>query len=193
MNTYRLHTLETAPAGSSPVLEAAGKGLGFIPNLYAHLAESPAALNAYTQLGSLLEKGAFTPVEQQVILLAASTENRCGYCVAAHSFIARNMAKAAPGVITALREGLALPDPKLDALASFARAVVRQRGWVAGSAELESFHAAGYTQRHALEIVLGVAMKTLSNYASHLIDIPLDAAFEGEVWSLPDEHACCAH
>lgn len=191
MSNFPLHTLNTAPAGSIPILDAANKGLGFIPNLYAHLASSPATLEAYKTLGALLEKGAFNPVEQQIILLAVSFENRCGYCMAAHSFIARNMVKADASIITALRGGQPLPDAKLNALANFARAVVRERGWVAGSKELKAFFAAGYTAQHALEVVLGTAMKTISNYTNHLTDTPLDAAFAAEKWELPDDYACC--
>ncbi len=191
MSTFKLYTLASAPAGSLPILEAANKGLGFIPNLYAHLAESPVTLEAYKQLGALLEKSAFTPVEQQTILLAVSVENRCAYCVAAHSFIARNMVKADAAIISALRTGGSLPDTKLNALATFTRAVVRERGWVADSQELKNFFAAGYTKQHALEVILGVAMKTLSNYANHLTNTPVDAAFANEAWEAPDDYACC--
>ncbi|MCK9199869.1 MAG: carboxymuconolactone decarboxylase family protein [Gallionella sp.] len=191
MNTFQLHTLESAPAGSRPILEAANKGLGFIPNLYAHLAEAPAALEAYKQLGALLEKSALTPEEQQVVLIAVSIENRCEYCVAAHSFLARNLVKVDGARIDALRGNNDLPDTKLDALAAFARAVVRERGWVQGSQELKDLFAAGYTPQNALEVVLGVSMKTLSNYANHLTDTPLDAAFTNEAWQAPDEYACC--
>ncbi|GAB1234916.1 carboxymuconolactone decarboxylase family protein [Ferrigenium sp. UT5] len=191
MSTFTLHTLDTAPAGSLPILDAAQKGLGFIPNLYAHLAESPATLQAYKQLGALLEQSAFTPQEQQIILLAVSQYNRCTYCVAAHSFIARNMAKVEDATIAALRSGGALPDGKQNALADFVRAVVRERGWVADSPELKAFFAAGYTRQQALEVVLGVAMKTISNYTNHLTDTPLDAAFANEAWQAPDDYACC--
>jgi uncharacterized peroxidase-related enzyme len=193
MNKFKLHTIDSAPAGSASILDAANKGLGFVPNLYAHLAESPAALQAYKQLGSLLEQSAFTPQEQQAILIAVSVENGCEYCVAAHSFIARNMVKVANETISALRNKQPLPNPKLNALVSFATAVVRERGWVANSQALKEFFAAGYTQQHALEVVLGVAMKTLSNYANHLTDTPLDAAFAGEAWKIPNDSACCKH
>lgn len=189
MSTFKLHTLASAPAGSLPTLEAANKGLGFIPNLYAHLAESPVTLQAYKQLGALLEQSAFTPEEQQVILLAVSVENRCTYCVAAHSFIARNMVKAGADTITSLRSGGALQNAKLNVLATFTRAVVRERGWVADSQELKNFFGAGYTKQHALEVILGVAMKTVSNYANHLTDTPVDAAFANEAWEAPDDYA----
>lgn len=182
MSTFKLHTAESAPAGSFAILDAAQKGLGFIPNLYAHLAESPAALNAYKQLGTLLEQSGLSPQEQQVVLIAVSAENRCEYCVAAHSFLARNMIKVPAEVIAALRDGRPLSDPKLNALYQFTKAVVRERGWIAQSRELIDFFAAGYTPQHALDVVLGVSMKTLSNYANHLTDTPLDAAFAGEAW-----------
>lgn len=191
MNTYKLHTLETAPAGALPILEAANKGLGFIPNLYAHLAEAPNALNANKQLGALFEQSTLTPEEQQVVLISVSIENRCEYCVAAHSFIARNMVKVDSKRVDALRSGACLQDAKLNALAAFTRTVVRERGWVNGGQELIDFFAAGYTPQNALEVLLGVSMKTLSNYASHLTNTPLDAALTAEAWQAPDEYACC--
>jgi AhpD family alkylhydroperoxidase len=191
MNTFKLHTISSAPAGSAPILDDANKGLGFIPNLYAHLAESPAALQAYKQIGALVEQSTFTPQEQQVILIAVSVENRCTYCVAAHTFIARNMAKVDADSISALRSSGTLPDEKLNALAAFTRAVVRERGWVSDSSELKKFFAVGYTKQHALEVILGVAMKTLSNYTNHLTDTPVDEAFATEAWKEPDDYACC--
>lgn len=191
MNTFKLHDLASAPVGALPILEAANKGLGFIPNLYAHLAEAPNALSAYKQLGALLEQSALTPEEQQIVLISASIENRCEYCVAAHSFLARNLVKVDGARVDALRAQSCLQDQKLNALVAFTRAVVRERGWVVGSQELKDFFAAGYTQQNALEVLLGVAMKTLSNYTNHLTDTPLDAAFANEAWQAPDEYACC--
>ena len=182
MSTFKLHTLDSAPAGSLPILDTANKALGFIPNLYAHLASSPAALQGYKQLGALLEQSGLTQEEQQAVLLTASVENGCEYCVAAHSFLARNMAKVSSDKISALRGGKPTGDAKLNALVAFTQAVVRERGWVAGSQELNSFFAAGYTPQHALDVILGVAMKTLSNYTNHLTNTPLDAAFAGEAW-----------
>ena len=191
MSTFKLHTLDTAPTAALPILEAAQKGLGFIPNLYAHLAEAPNALSAYKQLGALLEQSALTQEEQQIVLISVSIENRCEYCVAAHSFIARNMVKVDGARVDALRGQSCLQDAKLNALVAFTRAVVRERGQVVGGQELIDFFAAGYTQQNALEVLLGVAMKTLSNYTNHLTDTPLDAAFAGEAWQASDEHAFC--
>lgn len=193
MSLFKLHDLTSAPAAALPILDAAKKGLGFVPNLYAQLSEAPTALEAYRNLGAAFDKTSLTPAEQQIVLIAVSVQNACTYCVAAHSFLARNMVKVPGDILTALRSRQPLPDKKLNALVKFAQAVVRERGWVAGSQELQDFFAAGYTPQNALEVVLGVTMKTLSNYANHLIDIPLDAAFAGEKWTLPSNFAAVSN
>lgn len=190
MYTFKLHTLTSAPTASLPILEAAKKGLGFIPNLYAHLAEAPNALNAYKQLGALLEQSTLSHEEQQIVLISTSIENRCEYCVAAHSFIARNLVKVDGQRIDALRGQSCLQDQKLNALVVFTRAVVRERGWVGGGQALKDFYAAGYTQQNALEVILGVTMKMLSNYTNHLTQTPLDAAFASESWQASDQDSC---
>ncbi len=181
MATFTLHTAASAPEGARPLLEQASKTLGFVPNLYAGLAESPAALKAYFDLSAALAKTQLTPVEQQVVLLVTSAENGCTYCVAAHSAIARNMVKVDAAVLEALRRQGPLPDPKLDALARFTRQMVQQRGWLDDSA-VQAFLDAGYSRAHVLDVLVGVSMKTLSNYANHLLHTPLDDSFTAEHW-----------
>jgi uncharacterized peroxidase-related enzyme len=184
MSKFNTHSIQTAPAAARPLLEGARGKYGFVPNLLGGFAESPPVLQAYLDLGGLFDQTALTPVERQVVLIAASAENHCTYCVAAHSTIARRMVKADGAVVEALRELKPLPDQKLQALAVFTRAVVEQRGRVAGQA-LDNFIAAGYTPAQVLDVVLGVAMKTLSNYANHIMGTPLDAAFQAEAWDQP--------
>lgn len=185
MTQFNIHSIQSAPAAAQPLLEGSLQKYGFVPNLHGGLAEAPATLHAYIDLTALFDKTSLNPVERQVVLLAASAENHCNYCVAAHSMIAKRMVKADAAIVDALRKLEPLPNPKLEALASFTRAVVKQRGEVAGKA-LDEFLAAGYNQAQVLEVVLGVAMKTLSNYTNHLIGTPLDAAFESEAWDEPE-------
>lgn len=183
---------QQAPAAAQPLLTASQQKYGFVPNLLTGLANSPAVLQAYLHLGDIVNKTSLTPVEQQVVLLAASVENHCTYCVAAHSLIAKRMVKADVAIVDALRQQQTLPDKKLDALANFTRAVVKQRGRVTGIA-FDNFIAAGYTKAQVLEVILGVTMKTLSNYANHIMDTPLDAAFQSEAWDVPVQcHKQCA-
>jgi AhpD family alkylhydroperoxidase len=188
MTTFEVHTIESAPEQSKPVLAEAKKNFGSIPNLFGVFAESPAILEAYANLGSILEKSTlFDPTELQVVLLTTSFENDCDYCMAAHSAIA-SMQKVAPDLIQSLRNGAPIQEPKLEALRMFTRAVVQEGGFVP-EAELESFFAAGYTKRHVLEVILGVGFKTLSNFANHIAATPLDASFQRFAWSRPETAA----
>ena len=179
MNTI-LQTTATAPAASRPLLEGAEKAFGFVPNLLANLANAPAALEGYLSLSKIYGKTSLSATEQQVVSLAASVDNGCDYCVAAHTTIGQGQ-KIEASVLEALRNDQPLADGKLEALRRFAKAVVRERGWVS-EADQAAFLAAGYTAAQALEVVLGVSMKTLSNYTNHLTGTPLDAAFQGNAW-----------
>ena len=143
MTTFPIHTIESAPEASKPLLEKAQKQIGFIPNLLGALAEAPAALETYQALGPLFEKASFSPTETEVITLSVSVTNGCDYCLAAHSTIA-NMKKVPAGVIEAARVGATLNDPKLEALAQLTRNVVETRGWPEEEL-LAEFHAQGYT------------------------------------------------
>lgn len=81
-----------------------------------------------------------------------------------------------------IRPGRRPPDARLESLATFTRLVVRERGWVAGEVT-ERFLAAGYTRQQALEVVLGVTMKTLSNYANHLTGTTVNPELASEAWT----------
>lgn len=183
MSDYLFHTPETAPEAARPILAAAQQKLGFVPNLYAGLANAPAALEAYIALSGYFDNTSLSPLERQVVLLAVSVENACEFCVAAHSMIAKKMVGVPEEVVSALRAGQLPSDHKIAALAAFTLAIVRERGWVADHPAFAQFIAAGYTKEQALEVVLGVTQKILSNYANHLLKTPLNPAFESERWS----------
>ena len=181
MTSFTVHTMETAPTGSRPMLEAFKKAFGFVPNLYAVFAESPAALQGALAIGEAFSKSTLSPVEQQLVALAVSEANDCQFCMAAHSTIAKHMAKADPALVAAAREREPLPDTKLDALVSFTRKLVEQRGFVA-EADLAVFLKAGYTRAQVIEVLLGVGMKTFNNYVDHIARVPLNDQFKAEAW-----------
>lgn len=183
MAEFTLHDTTTAPAEARERLEKAQKAMGFIPNLFANMAEAPASLEAYQTLDGIFAKTSLSPVEREVVLLATSVENRCHFCVAAHSGRAKQAGMDA-AVLDALRAGGKLPDTRLDALATFTRTVVRERGW-AGDAAVQAFVDAGFTQGQVLEVVLGVSLKTLSNYTNHIAGTELDSAFAHRSWKAP--------
>lgn len=175
---------KSAPAGSRPILEATQKKLGTIPNLFGVLAGSPVALGAYTALDRLQsESEAFDATERQVLFMTVSFENECDYCMAAHSTLA-TMQRVPAEVITALRDGSALPTPRLEALRSFTRAALHTQGRPS-EPELQAFFDAGYSSQHVLEVIVGIAFKTISNYTNHIADTPLDQGFQKNAWKKP--------
>lgn len=181
MNKFTIYTKENAPEASRPLLADRERKYGFLPNLFGAFAGSPAVLEAYISISNLLERTSLPPQEQQIVLLAVSLENGCEYCVAAHSTVARMMVKVPDEIVDALRNGTDIADKRINALVSFTRAMVQKRGYAAQD-DLQRFFDGGYTQIQALEVVLGITMKTLSNYINHIAETPLDKAFESQQW-----------
>ena len=64
MAAFTQYTIANAPEASQPLLEQVDKALGFIPNLYATFAESPALLQGALGLDAGLDKGALSGVER---------------------------------------------------------------------------------------------------------------------------------
>jgi uncharacterized peroxidase-related enzyme len=172
-------TAETAPEKSRPYLEQVQKSFQFIPNLFGLFANSPALIEGYLALDKSFEKTSLSPIERQVVLLAVSVENACAYCTAAHSTALKTFLKAPPDVVSAVRSRMTISNPKLDALATLAREIVVGRGHVSPEV-IEQFLAAGYRKEQVLEIMIGVALKTISNYTHNISPVDLDTAFQSE-------------
>lgn len=190
MSDFVIHTLDTAPAASRPVLEATANAFGFVPNLHAVLAESSVALQALDGLFALVGNSGLNPQEQQTVMLTVSVFNECGYCVAGHSYVARSV-QVDEAAVQALRESKTLPpNTRLAVLRDFTATVLKERGR-AGGAPLAAFLAAGYTHQNALEVLTIVAAKTLSNYANTLARTPPDAfmADPSLHWTAPGRSA----
>lgn len=171
---------KTAPEAARPTLENVEKKYGFIPNLYRVFAHAPIALDSYQALSEAFGRGTLSATERNLVLLAVSRENGCQYCVAVHSTVA-DMQKDPPHATEAIRNDVAIDDRKLEALRRFTQAVVRGRGNL-DAGEVQAFIDAGYQPHQVLEVLVGVAMKTLSNYTNHLAEPPLDQAFAGRAW-----------
>jgi uncharacterized peroxidase-related enzyme len=168
---------------SVEILNAIQKAWGFVPNLHRVLAESPAALEAYSTLWGIAEKTGFTARERNIAYLAVIYENECTYCMAGHTNLSR-MAKVDPEVIAAIRENRPIADAKLEALRQFAGKVTRERGAVS-EADVVAFKAAGYDNRAVLDLLVLAATKLISNYANHLAQTPNDSFMKGAEWTAP--------
>ncbi|MDO8297858.1 MAG: carboxymuconolactone decarboxylase family protein [Caulobacter sp.] len=172
MAQFPLHTRATAPFEAKAILDQTSQAMGYVPALIAQMAEAPALLEGYAALSAIFRKTAFPPAEQQLVLLTVSVEHESHYCTPAHTVRARD-ATLDEAVITAIRAGRSIADPRLEALRLFTLKMVRERGFLA-DADLDTFIAAGFTRANALEITLAVGLKTLSNYVNHIAETPLD-------------------
>lgn len=181
---FPIHTRQSAPSDARQTLDKVVEAWGFLPNLGAVIAESPAALELlWAGYGALTSKGTLTAAEQQLIAVAASRENRCAYCVAAHSTMALGL-KLPLDALHAAREALPIADRRMNALRLAAERLVRQRGFLSADDKRDFFNA-DYTPAQLLEVVGWIAMKTLTNYTNHIADTPVDEQWMGQSWTVP--------
>lgn len=173
MSRLTIQTADTVHADAKDRLLAAQKNNGFLPNLIGVLANAPTALETYQVVGAINARTGLTAAEREVVQITAATRNGCGFCVAGHTALARKKLAMPEEIIQALRNTDALSDPKLNALAQFTLAVIDLKGQVSDD-EFKDFLAAGYSQANALEVVLGVSLATLCNYANNLAKTPIN-------------------
>jgi len=182
MSNFELKTIDNAEESAKPILQSAKENMGMVPNLFAVMANNPALLKAYTSADETFRSDSgFSSIEQEVLLLSIAVENGCTYCVAAHSFIADNQSNVPKEITNAIRDGKAIPDSKLQALSTYAKDVVKTRGYPSDETT-KSIKDAGYNDKHIAGVVTAVGMKTFSNYINHIANTPLDQAFEGRKW-----------
>ena len=165
-------SIETSPAASQPLLQAVKKQLGVVPNLFRLVGNSPAALEGYLGLNGALAKGALEAPTRERIALAVAEVNGCDYCLSAHSYLGKNLAKLSDAEIAANRNGHSA-DAKADAAIGFAVKLVNARGHVS-DADVEAVKNAGYNDAQVIEIVLHVALNTLTNYVNEVAKTAID-------------------
>jgi uncharacterized peroxidase-related enzyme len=168
-------TIADAPAASQPLLEAVNRQLGVVPNLFRMVGNSPAALEGYLSLMGALGKGELSAQTRERIALAIAEMNGCDYCLSAHTYLGKNVAKLDDAEITANRNG-GSNNPKAAAAVMFAKKVADARGRVLAT-DLGAVKAAGYSDAAVIEIVLNVALNIWTNYinmvAATEIDFPV--------------------
>jgi uncharacterized peroxidase-related enzyme len=180
---FTLHDEQTAPEPAKEQLKKAEQNLGMVPNLERVMAEAPALLSGYVSLWDLFDTTSLSPVERQVVYQTANYENNCCYCVPWHTKLSE-LAGMSQEDVQALRENSPLSDPKLEALRDFTRSLIENRGH-APTEHLEAFLIAGYTRQQALEVILGIAVKTMSNYTNAIANTPLDKPVQKYDWTKP--------
>jgi uncharacterized peroxidase-related enzyme len=165
-------TIDAAPEGSREMLQAVKKQFGVAPNLFRLVAISPAALEGYLGLSAALAKATVPAATGERIALAVAEINGCDYCLSAHTYLGKHVAKLDDAEMTANRSG-ASNDAKADAAVRFAAKVVRARGRV-GDDDIQAVKAAGYSDAQIIEIVLHVTLNTWTNYVNIVAETEID-------------------
>lgn len=181
---FTTYTKDNAPQESAELVARSIKAYGFLPNLHGVMAEAPATYRAYLDTFDLFAKDTtLTPLEQQVVMQTSNYENNCHYCMPGHTMLMKMM-KMPNDVIEALREGTPIADSKLEALRTYSRQLIEQRGHVT-DAQLDALFAAGYSKRQALEVLVGLAAKLLSNFTNAIANTEIDAPVKAFAWTHP--------
>jgi len=167
MSRLTLHTPDTAPEASRPYVDKALANNGFLPNLIGVLANSPQALQTYMTVSGINAETSLTLTEREVVQITAARIHGCDFCIAGHTAIALKKAQLPVETVRALQQGKDTGDAKMDAVRAFSEAVIATRGNV-DNAALAAFKGAGYNDQQALEVVLGISLATLCNFANSL-------------------------
>jgi len=165
-------SIEASPTAAQPLLHAVKKQLGVVPNLFRVVGNSPAALEGYLGLNGALGKGELEAATRERIALAVAEVNGCDYCLSAHTYLGKNLAKLSEAEIAANRDGMST-DSKADAAVRFAVKLVNARGHVS-DADVQAVKKAGYNDAQVIEIVQHVALNTLTNYVNEVAKTEID-------------------
>jgi uncharacterized peroxidase-related enzyme len=177
MSRLTLHTPESAPANSRESLQKAASNNGFLPHLLATLANSPASLETYLTVGEINARSGLTIQEREVVQITAASIHGCDFCVAGHSAVSVKKAGLTRAQTVALQQRSATGNERLDALATFTKAVIVSRGAVTDG-ELTDIRAAGFSDEQVLGVILGVSLATLCNFANNLAQNTLNPELE---------------
>lgn len=180
MTVFDIQTPTSAPRDSREILGDIEDMAGFVPNVFGLIANSPNALAGIHAMNAIFRQSSFSDQEQEVIALATSVENACGYCVAGHTTFALAVG-IDPSVVADMRRNEKTSNTRLEALRHFVASLVSERGAVTRQ-EIAKFIASGFTVSQVFELLIGIAAKTVTNFASKMARIPLDEAFAANEW-----------
>lgn len=170
-----IHTpaaIEDAPQASQVALQNVKKTLGSVPNLFRLIGQSPATLNGFLGFNGALAGGELDAPTRERIALAVAQINGCDYCLAAHSYLAKNVAKLTAAEIAANRNGTS-SDAKAKVAVEFAVQLVNARG-AATAVDIERVRSAGYSDAQIIEIIGHVAVNTFTNYMNEALGTQID-------------------
>lgn len=163
--------LDLVPAASQPTVAKVRGAFGGVPNMFAAVANSPAALASLWGSFGALGAGTLGAKLGESIAIAVANRNRCEYCLAAHTALGQQAGASADDLALA-RRGIAR-DPRTQAALAFALRLVDARGQVS-AAEVEALRAASFDDGQVVEVIAHVALNVFTNYVNLALDVAVD-------------------
>ena len=172
MSRISIPSADQTHDAAKPLLAAVQKQLGVTPNLMRLVGHSPAALEGYLSLNGAVGKGKLPAALREQIALAIAEYNGCDYCLSAHDYLGRHVAKLSDAELSAARDGHS-HDAGSAAALRFALLVAKSRGNVS-DADLAAVREAGFDEAAVVEIVVNVALNVLTNYVNNVAHTDID-------------------
>jgi uncharacterized peroxidase-related enzyme len=159
------------PVDSQATLDSFEKVFGFVPNVFAVMAQSPHALAAFKGLQIPLEKTLDAAMRDR-IAIAVSEVNGCEYTVRSHSYMGSQFSKLDSAELEMSRCGKS-SDPKIQEAVHFAKKVTETRGKVTGS-DLQIVRDAGWTDAQIIEIIARAGQILCTNFINNVFQTEID-------------------
>jgi alkylhydroperoxidase family enzyme len=180
MSSFPIHTIQSAPAESRPVLAQLQQIFGTVPNIGGAMAASPVLINGFIGLFERVHAGSLGEAQIQTLLLTNAVTNASAWPVAFHSALALKQGVSAADV-DAMRNGALPAQAQLAALSMLARTLIETRGRLS-EADKTRFLDAGFEPGQMLEVIAVVAASTITNYTASVTQPPLEAPFDDFAW-----------
>lgn len=177
MKHFNVPEINQVPEENAKTLESLKKSLGFVPNVYAFLANSAYGMPAYLELTK--KKLAFTPKEKEVISLTASEIRKCKYCLSAHTQTAKKSGFTDEQIIE-IRKGEISFNPKFASLAEMTKSIINHNGNV-DAQTIDNFYDNGYTDAQLVDLTIAIAIISITNYLNNVTKIPVDFPLASDI------------
>ena len=183
MSSYPIHTIESAPTQSKPVLQQLQQAFGLIPNIAVAMAASPVLINGFIGLFERVHASSLTEPQIQTLLLTNAVTNASEWAVAFHTALALKQG-VHPTDVDAIRHGGPPKDVGLASLSRLARTLIDKRGHLSES-DQRRFFDVGFSPEQILEVIAVAAASTMTNYTGSVTQPALEAPFEEFAWHAP--------
>ena len=144
---------------------------GTVPNMFATVAHSDAALTSMWGSFGAFATGALGAALTEQIAVAVANRNSCRYCLAAHTALGLQAGLTEAELAAAQRAEAA--DDKTSELLRFAVELVDARGDVSDDT-LPRLRELGWSDEQIVETIAQVALNLFTNYVNIALDVPVD-------------------